>query len=208
LTVYLWVRTLETEIFKMTIVFATHNQNKIAEIQELMPEHILIKSLTDIGCHNDIPETAETLTGNAKLKSEYIFKHYKLNCFADDTGLEIEALNGEPGVKSARYASETERSDERNMEKVLRKLSGITNRKAQFRTVISLYLNGIAYVFEGICEGQITEVKSGAKGFGYDPIFIPAGHTKTFAEMTMAEKNAISHRGKAVAGLINFLNNY
>lgn len=190
----------------MIIVFATHNNHKIAELQKLMPQHIQIKSLTDIGCLDDIPETAETLEGNARLKTEYVVSHYKIDCFADDTGLEIESLNGAPGVKSARYAHETERSDENNMEKVLAKLKGQTNRNAQFRTVINLRISGTEHVFEGICKGHITPLKSGEKGFGYDPIFMPEGYDKTFAEMTMAEKNAISHRGKAVKKLVEFLN--
>ena len=190
----------------MKIVFATQNQNKVAEIQKLMPAHIQVQSLRDIDCFDDIPETANTLEGNASLKSSYVVNHFKIDCFADDTGLEIEALNGEPGVKSARYASETERSDEANITKVLKNLEDIDNRKARFRTVISLRLLGVEHIFEGICDGQIAKAKTGHEGFGYDPVFIPEGHHKSFAEMTMAEKNAISHRGRAIQKLISFLN--
>ncbi len=190
----------------MKIVFATQNKNKVAEIQKLVPPNIIVQSLKDINCNEDIPETANTLEGNASLKSAYVSKHFKLDCFADDTGLEIKELNGEPGVKSARYASETERSDKANIDKVLKKLEGSENRKAQFRTVISLRYNGRENVFEGICKGEIATKKSGEKGFGYDPIFIPEGHSKSFAEMTMMEKNAISHRGQAIKKLVFFLN--
>lgn len=192
----------------MTIVFATQNQNKVEEIQKLMPLNIQIQSLKDIHCNEDIPETEPTLEGNASLKSAYVSKHFKIDCFADDTGLEIESLNGEPGVKSARYADEIERSDEKNMALVLAKLKGNVNRKAQFRTVISLRLNTTEYSFEGICKGQIALTKSGNKGFGYDPIFIPDGFDKSFADMSMVEKNRISHRGRAVQKLVTFLNQF
>lgn len=190
----------------MNLVFATQNQNKVKEIQKLLPENIHIQSLIDIGCERDIPETAETLEGNASLKSSYILEHYGFNCFADDTGLEIEALNGEPGVRSARYASEDVRSDEKNMTKVLEKLKGSINRKAQFRTVISLQLHGREHLFEGVCKGEIAISKSGNKGFGYDPLFIPEGYSRSFADMTMEEKNNISHRGRAIQKLVAFLN--
>ena len=190
----------------MNLVFATQNQNKVKEIQKLLPENIHIQSLIDIGCERDIPETAETLEGNASLKSSYILEHYGFNCFADDTGLEIEALNGEPGVRSARYASEDVRSDEKNMTKVLEKLKDSINRKAQFRTVISLQLHGREHLFEGVCKGEIAISKSGNKGFGYDPLFIPEGYSRSFADMTMEEKNNISHRGRAIQKLVAFLN--
>lgn len=190
----------------MNLIFATQNQNKAKEIQNLVPEGINILTLKDIGCHEDIAETAETLEGNALLKSTYVFERYDENCFADDTGLEVEALNGEPGVFSARYAGE-EKSAVANMDLLLRKLDGVKNRKARFRTVISLMLNGQEYQFEGIVNGLITVKKSGAAGFGYDPIFQPDGYSATFAEMSTNEKNAISHRGKAVRKLIEFLNN-
>jgi len=190
----------------MTIVFATQNQNKVDEIQRLMPDHIFVKSLKDINCFDDIPETDPTLEGNASLKSKYVLSHFNANCFADDTGLEIEALNGEPGVKSARYASESEKNDDKNIAKVLSKLANEANRTARFRTVISLQLNGKENLFEGICKGSISTKKSGTDGFGYDPIFVPDGHNKSFAEMTMDEKNKISHRGRAIQKLIEFLN--
>lgn len=189
----------------MKLVFATHNKNKLFELQKLMPSTIKLVSLDDIDCFEDIPETSDSLEGNADLKSKYILDKFKLDCFADDTGLEIEALGGEPGVKSARYANETEKSDQKNMALVLRNLEHKNNRNAQFRTVISLRLNGVKHQFEGIAKGHISTIKHGEKGFGYDPIFIPQGFEKSFAEMTMEEKNLISHRGKAVRQLIDFL---
>lgn len=191
----------------MHIVFATNNKNKLKEIQNLIPEGIVIKSLNDINCHEEIPETGKTLQANAKQKSDYVVDGYQVNCFADDTGLEILALNGEPGVYSARYAG-PQRDSNDNMNLVLKNLEGETNRNAQFKTVISLYLDGKQYFFEGICEGQITQEKSGSEGFGYDPIFTPNGYKTTFAEMSMQEKNKISHRGRAVQKLIAFLENY
>ncbi|MFK8039161.1 MAG: non-canonical purine NTP diphosphatase [Crocinitomicaceae bacterium] len=190
----------------MTIIFATQNENKVKEIQKLMPDHIKIQSLKDINCNDDIPETASTLEGNANLKSSYVIDHFNVDCFADDTGLEIEILNGEPGVRSARYANESGRSDDNNMNLVLSKLKNESNRKAQFRTVISLKLNGQEELFEGICKGKIAKEKSGNKGFGYDPIFIPEGYEISFADMSMTEKNGISHRGRAVQKLVAFLN--
>ena len=189
----------------MEIVFATHNKNKVAEIQKMVPASIQIRSLTDINCHEDIPETAETLEGNADIKSKYVLTQYQLNCFADDTGLEIEALNGEPGVRSARYADEINKDDQKNIDLVLKKMASTTNRQAQFRTVISLELNGETHQFEGIAKGHIAAERQGEEGFGYDPIFIPEGYEQSFAQMSMAEKNAISHRGKAVQKLIDFL---
>jgi len=190
----------------MEIVFATQNQNKVAEIQKLMPDNITILSLKDIKCDNDIPETSATLEGNASLKSIYVSERFGLPCFADDTGLEIESLNGEPGVKSARYADETIKSDSKNIDLVLSKLDGQACRNAQFRTVISLRLNNHEHFFEGVIKGEISTKRRGDSGFGYDPIFIPEGYSKSFAEMSMSEKNAISHRGKAVRALIKFLN--
>ncbi len=189
----------------MKIIFATQNQNKVSEIQRLMPNYIEILSLKDIDCFDDIPETAMTLEGNAQLKSVFVQQNYQVNCFADDTGLEIESLNGEPGVMSARYASEIDKSDERNMDLVLEKLKDKRSRKAQFRTVISLQLNGEEHFFEGIVKGEIANERKGEKGFGYDPIFVPDGFDKSFAEMSIEEKNAISHRGQAVRKLISFL---
>ena len=188
----------------MKLIFATQNQNKVNELKQLMPDFIELLSLKDIDCDDDIPETAPTLEGNAILKAHFVFENYNVNCFADDTGLEIEALNNEPGVFSARYAGPQKEAID-NMNLVLEKLKNQTNRKARFRTVICLIINGKQYLFEGIVKGEITLNKSGGKGFGYDPIFKPDGFNKTFAEMTIAEKNEISHRGIAVKKLIEFL---
>ncbi|TLX77159.1 non-canonical purine NTP diphosphatase [Labilibacter sediminis] len=189
----------------MKLVFATNNLNKLEEIKKILDKSIILKSLSDINCHEEIPETGNTLEINAFQKSKYIFDKYKLNCFADDTGLEIDALNGEPGVYSARYAGE-EKDASKNMKKVLKKLNGIDNRKARFRTVISLILDGKEFQFEGIVNGKIELKASGVKGFGYDPIFTPDGFNQTFAEMDLATKNKISHRGKAVQKLVEFIN--
>lgn len=188
----------------MQLVFASNNQNKIKEIQQLVPASIQILSLQDIGCEVDIPETASTIEGNAILKAKYITEHYGYNCFADDSGLEIDALHGEPGVFSARYAG-LQKSDEDNMNLVLQKLSKETNRKANFKTVIALHLNGKQILFTGIVDGTIVTEKRGTNGFGYDPIFVANGYSKTFAELSMEEKATISHRGKAVQQLIEFL---
>ncbi|GEQ86050.1 non-canonical purine NTP pyrophosphatase [Patiriisocius marinistellae] len=187
----------------MKLVFATHNKNKFKEVQLLLPHTIELLSLTDIGCHEDIPETADTINGNAILKVEYVKSKYKLDCFADDTGLEVEALNNEPGVYSARYAGEPSDS-EANMKKLLENLKGNDNRKAQFKTAIALSFKGVNVAFEGICEGEITKSKRGKKGFGYDPIFLPKDKTQTFAEMTLQEKSEIGHRGKAMRQLIAY----
>lgn len=188
----------------MDLIFATQNQNKSKEIQALLPDSIRVKTLSEIGCNEDIPETQNTLDGNARQKAQYVVEKFGVNCFADDTGLEIEALNMEPGVYSARYAGVQRNSDD-NMDLVLTKLKGETNRKARFRTVISVIINGEEHLFEGVAEGEITLEKSGKDGFGYDPIFRPNGYNKTFSEMNMEEKNAISHRGKAVKKLVDFL---
>ncbi|MBP4143179.1 non-canonical purine NTP diphosphatase [Flavobacterium sp. P4023] len=188
----------------MQIVFASSNKNKIIEIQSMLPESIQILSLEDIGCLEEIPETADTIMGNAILKADYVTKKYGYDCFADDTGLEVSALNGEPGVYSARYAGE-QRSSEDNMNKLLDNLSDKNNRKAQFKTVIALNINGKQQLFTGIAEGEITLEKTGNKGFGYDPIFRPLGYTETFAELSLEIKNEISHRGKATQDLIKFL---
>lgn len=190
----------------MNLVFATQNKHKAEEIQALLPESIQVKTLSEIGCHEDIPETAETLEGNASLKSTYVLEKFSINCFADDTGLEIEALNNAPGVFSARYAGE-EKDSNKNMDLVLENLRGKSNRKARFRTVISLRLQNSEHQFEGVVNGVIKESKSGHEGFGYDPIFQPDGYDCTFSEMSTEEKNKISHRGKAVRKLIEFLNN-
>lgn len=187
------------------LVFATQNQHKAQEIQAIMPEGIQVLTLKDIDCNDDIPETAITLEGNAELKADYVVQKFNVNCFADDTGLEIEALNNEPGVYSARYAGEQKNSDD-NMNLVLEKLKNNTNhRNAQFRTSICLILNGEKHFFEGIVKGTITTSKSGSKGFGYDPIFQPEGFNKTFAEMSLDQKNAMSHRGRAIQKMIDFL---
>ncbi len=191
----------------MKLVFATNNQNKVKEIQKLLPLSIQVLSLKDIGCTTDIPETAPDLKGNASLKSSFVKMLFDLNCFADDTGLEIEVLEGAPGVKSARYADEVEKSDEKNMALVLEQLKNESNRNARFKTVISLQLEGKEYFFEGIVNGVIAKEKMGIEGFGYDPIFVPNGYSKSFAQMSMDEKNKISHRGQAVQKLIDFLNN-
>jgi len=188
----------------LKLVFATNNQHKLQEIKEILGDSIELLSLNDLGCFDDIPETKETLEENAAEKSFYIWNKYGLNCFADDTGLEIEALNGEPGVYSARYAGE-EKSAEKNIELVLKKLSKIKNRKARFRTVISLVVDGSEKQFEGIVDGNILEGKRGKDGFGYDPVFEPEGYSVSFAEMPMEEKNKISHRGRAVQKLVDYL---
>ena len=188
----------------MQFVFASNNPNKIKEIQLLLPKEITILSLKDIDCLEEIPETAPTIEGNAILKANYVTKKYGYSCFADDTGLEVEALNGEPGVYSARYAGEQKNADA-NMNKLLTNLADRENRKAQFKTVICLNLNGNQHVFEGIIKGEIINEKRGSEGFGYDPIFIPNGYDKTFAEMPIAEKSKISHRGLAVEKLVAFL---
>lgn len=189
----------------MQLVFASNNKNKIKEIQELLPASIEILSLESIGCHEEIPETANTIEGNAILKANYVTEKYGYNCFADDTGLEIDALNGEPGVYSARYAGEQKNAED-NMDKVLNALNNNNNRTAQFKTVIALNINGDQQLFTGIAKGQITTEKSGNQGFGYDPIFQPEGFQETFADLSLETKNKISHRGKATQLLISFLN--
>ena len=188
----------------MKLVFATNNKNKILEVQQLLPATIEIISLESIGCFEEIPETADTIEENAIMKANYITEKYGYNCFADDTGLEVAALNGEPGVYSARYAGE-QRDAEDNMNKLLQNLENKTNRKAQFKTVITLNLNGKQQLFTGIASGEITLEKSGNQGFGYDPIFKPEGYNLTFAQLSMEEKGIISHRGKATEQLIDFL---
>ena len=190
----------------MNLVFATQNKNKAKEIQQLLPASFSVRTLDEIGCCEEVPETSSTLEGNALQKALYVSENYDVNCFADDTGLEIESLNGEPGVYSARYAG-MEKNADKNMDLVLEKLQGKENRKARFRTVISLVIDGKEYKFEGEVYGVITTEKSGKEGFGYDPIFKPEGFDKTFSEMSMEEKNAISHRGKAVRKLVDFLSN-
>lgn len=188
----------------MQLVFVTNNFNKLKEVKALLPEHIKLLSLKDIDCFEDIPETQNTIEGNAIQKANYVKENYGYDCFADDTGLEVEALDGAPGIYSARYAGKQRNAND-NMDKLLTQLSSIHYRNAQFKTVLALQLNGQLHTFTGICEGEITTKKRGIKGFGYDPIFQPKGYTKTFAELTLEEKNKIGHRGKAVIQLILFL---
>ncbi len=187
------------------IVFATNNKNKIKEVQKLLPSNIELISLKDIGCKDDIPETQHTIKRNSIQKVNYINSKYNLDCFADDTGLEISALNGDPGVLSARYAG-SERNSKKNIEKVLKNLINIKNRNARFKTVIALSYKGEILTFEGVCEGVISNEIQGNGGFGYDPIFKPKGINKTFAELSFDEKNKISHRAIAIKKLIDYFN--
>ena len=189
---------------KKKFVFATNNAHKLEEVTAILGDKIELLSMKDIHCHADIPETADTLEGNALLKARYIFENYNMDCFADDTGLEVEALNGAPGVYSARYAGDAHNS-EANMRKLLQDMEGIENRKAQFRTVFALIINGKEHLFEGIVKGEITKHRHGTSGFGYDPVFIPEGYTQTYAEMGNELKNKISHRALATNKLCNFL---
>ena len=192
-------------MMKRKLVFATNNAHKLEEVAAILGDQVKLLSLNDIGCQTDIPETAETLEGNALLKSSYIYKNYHLDCFADDTGLEVEALNGAPGVYSARYAGGEGHDAQANMIKLLHELDGKENRKAQFRTAISLILDGKEYLFEGVIKGEIIKEKRGDSGFGYDPVFMPEGHDRTFAELGNDIKNQISHRALAVQKLCEFL---
>tara|TARA_B100001109_G_C18861321_1_gene474154 strand:+ start:2012 stop:2593 length:582 start_codon:yes stop_codon:yes gene_type:complete len=191
----------------MKLVFATQNSNKVKEIQNLLPESIQLLSLADLDYFDELEETQQTLEGNALQKARFVSERFKIPCFADDTGLEIRALDGAPGVYSARYAGE-EKSFEKNMDKVLFKLNSNEQREAQFRTAIALILNGEEFLFEGLCIGEILKEKRGNEGFGYDPIFMPKGYDLSFGEMTLEQKNEIGHRGKAVKKLVNFLKEY
>ena len=191
----------------MQIVFATNNAHKLSEIRQILGHKIEVLSLSDIGCHDDIPETGTTLEANALQKARYIRDKYGYDCFADDTGLEVDALGGEPGIYSARYAGGEGHDSEANMQKLLQKLDGEDNRTARFRTVIALLQGNEQKLFEGIVNGTITREKSGAEGFGYDPIFMPDGYDQTFAELGMDIKNRISHRARATAQLAAFLLN-
>lgn len=195
---------------KKRLVFATNNAHKLEEIRAILGNSIEIVSLADIHCHADIPETADTLEGNARQKSRYVYEHYGLDCFADDTGLEVESLGGAPGVYSARYADGQGHDSQANMNKLLKEMEEKNDRKAQFRTIISLIEKGEERQFEGIVKGQITREKRGESGFGYDPIFQPDGYETTFAELGSDIKNRISHRARAVAALCDYLrkNNY
>ncbi|MBL7892596.1 MAG: non-canonical purine NTP diphosphatase [Bacteroidia bacterium] len=186
------------------LVFASNNKNKLNEIALLLSPGITLKRISEIGCTDDLPETQPDIEGNALQKARYVSEKFNVNCFADDTGLEIDALAGRPGVYSARYAGEQKNADD-NMNKVLLEMKGISNRKARFKTVIALVWNGQDFLFEGIVEGTIAENKNGSMGFGYDPIFIPNGYSKTFAQMDLDEKNKISHRAKAVIKLVSYL---
>ncbi|GGZ91124.1 non-canonical purine NTP diphosphatase [Algibacter mikhailovii] len=188
----------------MQLVFATNNLNKLKEVQAFMPKHIKLLSLKDINCLEDIPETQDTIEGNAIQKAEYVSSKYGYDCFADDTGLEVNALNGAPGVYSARYAGPNKDATE-NMNLLLKNLKADTNRNAQFKTVIALHINNAVQTFEGICKGEITKTAQGTKGFGYDPIFKPNGYNESFAQMELSLKNKIGHRGKAITKLINYL---
>ena len=190
---------------KRKFVFATNNAHKLEEVTAILGNRIELLSLKDIHCHVDIPETADTLEGNALLKAQYIFENYQMDCFADDTGLEVEALNGEPGVYSARYAGDGHNA-EANILKLLQNMEGIENRKAQFRTALALIINGKEHLFEGIIKGEIIKTRRGNSGFGYDPIFVPEGYSQTFAEMGNELKNKISHRAIATNKLCKFLN--
>ena len=189
---------------KKKLVVATNNTHKLEEISAILGEEMELLSLKDIQCNADIPETADTLEGNARQKAQYIYNNYGMNCFADDTGLEVEALNGAPGVFSARYAGDGHDS-EANMQKLLQELEGKENRKAQFRTAICLIMDRKEYLFEGIVKGKIISEKRGGAGFGYDPIFVPEGYDLTFAELVNDIKNTISHRARAVEKLCTFL---
>lgn len=187
------------------LVFATNNQHKLDEIRQILDGQIHILSLADIGCHVDIPETADTLQGNALQKARYVASHYNMDCFADDTGLEVEALDGAPGVHSARYAGGQGHDSQANMDLLLHNMEKKSDRKARFRTVIALIIKGEEHLFEGIVNGKILTERHGTDGFGYDPVFQPDGFDCTFAEMTASQKNAISHRGRATQKLVQFL---
>lgn len=188
------------------IVFATNNEHKLREIRAILHDETEVLSLSDIGCHTDIPETADTLEGNALIKAHYVYDNYGYDCFADDTGLEVSALGGAPGVHTARYAENTDHDSEANMNKLLRELEGKNDRSAQFRTVIALLLNGEQHLFEGIVKGDILTEKRGSEGFGYDPVFSPEQYSESFAELGAEVKNKISHRARAVAKLVEYLN--
>jgi len=188
----------------MRFVFATNNLNKLSELQDLLPSNIELIGLKDIGCNQELPETQKTLQGNAMQKAEFVFEHFGYNCFADDTGLEVGILKNEPGVYSARYAGQNCNPND-NIQKVLKKLIGRNDRTARFRTVIALIVDGKKSLFEGECEGEITKERKGENGFGYDPIFLPKGVNMTFAQMTKKQKGEISHRGRAIKELVNFL---
>ena len=189
---------------KIDLLFATSNKNKVLEIKKILPKEFNIKSLDDIGFCEEIPENENTIEGNAIFKANYMYKKYNLNVFADDTGLEVDSLNGKPGVHSARYAGISKNSRD-NINKLLKKLKNKKNRKARFKTVIALIINSKIHTFEGVVEGIITKKPKGENGFGYDSVFIPSGYTKTFGELSIEEKNSISHRSLAMNKLIDFI---
>jgi non-canonical purine NTP pyrophosphatase (RdgB/HAM1 family) len=198
---------IKKENKKMKIVFATNNDHKLSEIRSILGNNFDVVSLKDIGCEKDIPENGQTLKENALIKAQYIYDTYHINCFADDTGLEVEALGGAPGVFSARYAGGAGHDSDANMKKLLHELENKDNRRARFRTVIALIIDGKVKTFDGIVNGEIIKERRGGEGFGYDPIFKPEGYDKTFAELGVDVKNQISHRARAVAKLANYLNN-
>ena len=202
------ITTFETQldISNLKLVFATHNDHKLREVQQLLPESIELLSLKDLQCFDEIPETGKTLEENAKIKADFVTQTYGLDCFSDDTGLLVDALNGNPGVYSARYAGEQKNAED-NMAKLLSELQGNGNRQAHFKTAIHLNLQGESHVFDGIVEGTITAAKHGSGGFGYDPIFKPEGFAQTFGELPSETKNGISHRGRAIQKLVSFLKN-
>jgi XTP/dITP diphosphohydrolase len=191
----------------MKLIFATHNKNKFCEVKSMMPDHIELMSLDDIGCYDDIPETSKTIEGNALIKSRFIKKKYKIDCFADDTGLEVDSLNNAPGVFSARYAGPECKSED-NISKLLSEMDQVTNRKARFKTAMSLSIGHQEHMFLGICNGNIIESPRGNMGFGYDPIFQPEGFESTFSEMSLKQKSEIGHRGKAIRKLIDYLSGF
>jgi XTP/dITP diphosphohydrolase len=203
LTILIAKNHIKPKVF-MNLVFASNNKHKIQEIKQLLPKNFHISSLGDIGCTVDIPETADTIEGNAMLKADYVTQHYQLSCFADDSGLEVESLDNAPGVHSARYAGD-QKNDEDNIDKLLQELKAKPNRKAQFKTVIALNIDGEQHLFTGIVTGKIITERKGENGFGYDPVFVADGYDKTFAELSSEEKNQISHRAKAIHQLIDFL---
>lgn len=189
----------------MKLCFASNNEHKLAEIRQIVGQQYQVVSLQDIGCNEELAEDQDTLEGNSRQKAEYVWQHYGVSCFADDTGLEVEALGGEPGVYSARYAG-PQRSSADNIALLLENLKGQPNRRAQFRTAITLFLNGQMHQFDGIVKGHIAQSPVGTEGFGYDPVFIPEGYGQTFAQMPADQKNSISHRGRAMQQLVDFLN--
>lgn len=190
----------------MQICFATNNAHKLDEVRQILGAQFQVLSLAEIGCNEELPENQDTLEGNSEEKAMYVYQHYQVNCFADDTGLEVDTLNGEPGVYSARYAG-PQRSGDDNMRLLLKNLANKENRSAQFRTVITLVLDGQKHKFEGVVRGMIAHQKTGSAGFGYDPIFVPEGFDQSFAEMSPRDKNRISHRGRAIQKLVHFLQN-